>query len=130
MSVPTLPANFHASGPIPMIGIAGQSGSGATTAANGRSIFGTTWPSADCFRTPRPKVASKSGRNRPVAFKAKGAGRHHGFPFKGPRGHDRDHDLTMAEQRSKLGDTDCERRLNGRHSAVMPPSTNSRAPVT
>ena len=43
---------------------------------------------------------------------------------------ERDHDLAIAEQRSKLGDMDCERRLNIYHSAVIPPSTNSRAPVT
>ncbi len=43
---------------------------------------------------------------------------------------ERDHDLAIAEQRSKLGDMDCERRLNIPHSAVIPPSTNSRAPVT
>src|ERR1700730_1995721 len=36
----------------------------------------------------------------------------------------------FAEQRSKLGNMDCERRLNIPHSAVIPPSTNSRAPVT
>jgi hypothetical protein len=33
----------------------------------------------------------------------------------------------IAEQRSKLGDMNCERRLNIPHSAVRPPSTNSRA---
>jgi hypothetical protein len=43
---------------------------------------------------------------------------------------ERDHDLAIAEQRSKLGDMDRERRLNIPHSAVIPPSTNSRAPVT
>ena len=43
---------------------------------------------------------------------------------------DRDHDLAIAEHRSKPGDMDCERRLNSPHSAVIPPSTNSRAPVT
>jgi len=43
---------------------------------------------------------------------------------------ERDHDLAIADQRSKLGDMDCERRLNIPHSAVIPPSTNSRAPVT
>ena len=43
---------------------------------------------------------------------------------------ERDHDLAIAEQRSKLGDMDCERRLSIPHSAVIPPSTNSRAPVT
>ena len=37
---------------------------------------------------------------------------------------------TRAAQRSKLGDMDCERRLSIPHSAVIPPSTNSRAPVT
>jgi hypothetical protein len=41
-----------------------------------------------------------------------------------------DHDLAIAEQRSKLGDMDCERPLNIPHSAVVPPSTNSKAPVT
>ena len=43
---------------------------------------------------------------------------------------DRDRHLAIAEQRGKLADTDCERRLNSPYSAVMPPSTNSRAPVT
>ena len=43
---------------------------------------------------------------------------------------ERHHDLAIAEQCSKLGDMDCERRLNIPHSAVIPPSTNSRAPVT
>ena len=42
---------------------------------------------------------------------------------------ERDHDLVIVEQRGKLGDMNCERRLNI-HSAVIPPSTNSRAPVT
>jgi molecular chaperone DnaJ len=36
----------------------------------------------------------------------------------------------MGEHRSKPGDTDCERRPNIPHIAVIPPSTNSRAPVT
>jgi hypothetical protein len=44
------------------------------------------------------------------------------FPTKLPVRH--------AEQRTKPGDTDCERRLNIPHIAVIPPSTNSRAPVT
>jgi hypothetical protein len=35
----------------------------------------------------------------------------------------------FAEQRSKLDDMDCERRLIIPHRAVIPPSTNSRAPV-
>jgi hypothetical protein len=43
---------------------------------------------------------------------------------------ERDYDLAIVEQRSKLGDMDCERRLSNPHSAVIPPSTNSRAPVT
>ena len=42
----------------------------------------------------------------------------------------RDHDLAIAAQRSKVGDMDCERRVNIPHNAVIPPSTNSRAPVT
>ena len=42
---------------------------------------------------------------------------------------ERDHDLAIAE-RGKLGDMDCERRLSIPNSAVIPPSTNSRAPVT
>jgi hypothetical protein len=46
--------------------------------------------SAAQFRTLRPTVASKSGRDRPVVSKAEGAGRHHGFPFEGPRDLDRD----------------------------------------
>ena len=43
---------------------------------------------------------------------------------------DRDHDLAITEQRTKLGNIDAERQLNMPHSAVIPPSTNSRAPVT
>jgi hypothetical protein len=42
---------------------------------------------------------------------------------------DPDHYLAIAEQRSKRGDTDCKRGLNIPHIAVIPPSTNSRAPV-
>jgi hypothetical protein len=34
------------------------------------------------------------------------------------------------QQRSRLRNMDCEHRLNIPHSAVIPPSTNSRAPVT
>ena len=41
-----------------------------------------------------------------------------------------DHDLAITEPPSKLGDAACERRLNTPHNAVIPPSTNSRAPVT
>ncbi len=38
-------------------------------------------------------------------------------------------DPDWRSRSSKLGDMDCEHRLNIPHSAVMPPSTNSRAPV-
>ena len=58
---------------------------------------------------PAPTIAGKSRRGRPVAFKAEGADR---------------------QIVTKPGDVDCERRLKIPHNAVMPPSTNSRAPVT
>jgi hypothetical protein len=41
-----------------------------------------------------------------------------------------DHDLAISEQCSELGDMDCARRLDIPQSAVIPPSTNSKAPVT
>jgi hypothetical protein len=56
-----------------------------------------------------------------------------GLPGSGqsaPGATDHDRDLAIAEQRSKPGDMDCERRPNPPHIAVIPPSTNSRAPVT
>lgn len=43
---------------------------------------------------------------------------------------DRERDLAIAAQRGKPVDTGYERRLNIPHIAVIPPSTNSRAPVT
>ena len=71
-------------------------------------------------KPPRKEPAGAGGtlRSRPPLW-ASGSG-----------ATDRDHDLAIAEQRSKLDDMDCERRLSIPHSAVIPPSTNSRAPVT
>jgi hypothetical protein len=42
---------------------------------------------------------------------------------------ERDHDLAIAEQRSKLGDMDCERRLSIPHSAVIPPPNRATSAI-
>ena len=91
------------------------------------------------------------GLDRPLTPSAltRRARRHHGSLFEVPHDPDRDRVVlrdgcakfvrpvieqirsrkALANQRIELGDTDCQRRLNISHRAVMPPSTNSRAPV-
>jgi len=54
------------------------------------------------FPTLRPTVASKSGRDRPVVFKAEGGERHHRFPFEGPRDFYRDQAVPRAGLNSSV----------------------------